>query len=108
MIHLTPKPLPEPQANAIREWLNLPAARAFRDMIAQMAMAAAANGANKALEPEGTVEDALEDAKLEFERARTANNLLTLIANVQEPGFQPSHFDIGPKPTSTPLTEEQE
>lgn len=106
MIHLVPKPLPELQAKQIRDWINLPAARLFRDVIAQMAMACSANGANEAIQGEDG-DLAIENAKIEYQKAVTANNLLKLMAEMQDPQYEFQHFDIGPKPAITPTTNEE-
>jgi hypothetical protein len=107
MIHLKPLPLPEPQAKAIKEWLNLPAARLFRDTLAQMAMASAAEGANSAMDLRNP-DNAKVESEEYFAKAITANNMLELMHNMLDPKFEYKHFEIGPKPTTTPLIEDME
>lgn len=107
MIHLNPLPLPEPQAKAIKEWLNLPAARQFRDTLAQMAMASAAEGANSAMDTGNNPDNAKLESEEHFGRAIAANNMLQLMHNMLDPKFEFKHFEIGPKPTTTPMIAEE-
>lgn len=108
MIHLLPKPLPEPQANEIRAWLSHPASKIFRDVVAQMAMACTARGANKAVEVADTREEAVANAEDDFLKAQTANNILTLMAEMMTPDFKFEHFEIGPRPFTNPQPTEPE
>lgn len=107
MIHFTKQPLPSLQSKAIRDWVTLPAAKAFKEQLAAMAAAKTAEAGNRLLDALKEPSERDEAADL-IREAQAINALIEVLDAVQGNKFEFFSLQIAPKPTINPQLIESE
>lgn len=101
MIHCLRQPLPEPQRKEILDWLNLPAARKFRDCVANMAAEHSAEAGNRLADATQTEESAVLEANDHADKAKPFLAVLNVMAAMLNEDYEFVSVQFTAKPTIT-------